>query len=58
MRRLNRALITPQDTESWKSLLNVAAIRNYEAVLDIAKTVDEGVTPRNYVSSEISKSSR
>ena len=36
---------TPQDIEFWKSLLNAAAIQNYEAVLDIPKTVDEGVIP-------------
>lgn len=38
-------LTSPQDIDSWRSLLNAATIRNYKPVLDVAKTVDDGQIP-------------
>lgn len=38
-------LITPQDINSWNTLLKAAEIRNYMPVLEEAKTVEEGGIP-------------
>ena len=34
-------LVSPKDTSSWLALLEAAKVRNHQAVLDVAKTVDE-----------------
>ena len=39
-------LVSLKDLESWKTLLNAAVIRNYEGILSISKTLNEGEIPR------------
>ena len=38
-------LVSPKDTSSWLALLEAAKVRNHQAVLDVAKTVDENHIP-------------
>ena len=38
-------LVSPTDTSSWLALLEAAKVRNHQAVLDVAKTVDENHLP-------------
>ena len=38
-------LVSIQSMESWKTLLNAAAIRHHQAVLDVASNLPDGVSP-------------
>jgi len=38
-------LVSPKDISSWLALLEAAKVRNHQAVLDVAKTVQENHIP-------------
>ena len=38
-------LVSPNDISSWLALLEAAKVQSHQAVLDIAKTVDENHIP-------------
>ena len=38
-------LVSSKDTSSWLALLEAAKVRSHQAVLDVAKTVDENHIP-------------
>lgn len=38
-------LVSPKDISSWLALLEAAKVRNHQAVLDVAKTVEENHIP-------------
>lgn len=38
-------LVSPKDISSWLALLEAAKVRSHQAVLDVAKTVNENHIP-------------
>ena len=46
-------LVSLKDLESWKTLLNAAVIRNYEGILSISKTLNEGEIHGSHITGNV-----
>ena len=42
----SKALVSPQDLDSWKGLLRAAEIRNHDPILQAGKGLEEGQIPK------------